>query len=64
MAAAESIFNLKELKDFQKAAIEHLMKGSDVFLSVRTGAGKSRCYQALYPMFKKYNQDCLCTVSV
>uniref|UniRef100_A0A8W8JAS0 Helicase ATP-binding domain-containing protein n=1 Tax=Magallana gigas TaxID=29159 RepID=A0A8W8JAS0_MAGGI len=33
MDAAESSFNFEELKDFQKAAIEHLMKGNDVFLS-------------------------------
>lgn len=64
MAAAESIFSLEELKDFQKAAIEQLLKKSDVCLSVRTGAGKSRCYQAFHPMFKKDNPDCLCTVLV
>lgn len=64
MAAAESIFNFGELKHFQKAAIEHLMKGNDVFLSVRTGAGKSPCYQAFNPMFKKENPHCLCIVLV
>lgn len=44
------------MEELQKATIEHLMIGSDVGLSVRIGAGKSRCYQAFLPMFNNVNQ--------
>ena len=64
MAAIENVFNLSELKEFQKAALNELMKGNDVFLSVKTGAGKSICYQAFHPMWTKKNTDRLCSILV
>jgi len=38
-------FGIKQLKDFQYAAIECILAGRDVFLCVATGSGKSLCYQ-------------------
>ncbi|XP_056006708.1 ATP-dependent DNA helicase Q1-like [Ostrea edulis] len=64
MAAVENMFNLTELKEFQRPALDHLLKGIEVFLSVKTGAGKSICYQAFHPMWMKMNPGCRYTVLV
>ena len=59
-----SVFNLTEFKQFQRDALDHLMKGTDIFLNVKTGAGKSICYQAFYPTWMKRNPDSRCTILV
>ena len=40
-------FGLDSLHDYQRRAIASLLRGVYVFLSVKTGGGKSLCYQAL-----------------
>ncbi len=42
------------LNDTQKTVIKHLLKKQDVLLSIKTGGGKSLCYQA-FPTAYKYN---------
>ena len=46
----ESVFNISSLNDFQKQVLIRLFDGEDVFVSRRTGCGKSLCYEA-YPLF-------------
>jgi len=49
----KQIFNVDDLEPFQKRAIANLMEGRDVFVSVKTGAGKSMCYQAFQPVWEE-----------
>ena len=37
-------FGIRELKPFQKETLENLLDGKDVYLSMKTGGGKSLCY--------------------
>ena len=39
---------MKELRDFQQESVDNLLEGKDVYLSVKTGGGKSFCYQAFH----------------
>jgi superfamily II DNA helicase RecQ len=41
-------FGVKGLKDFQQESVDNLLEGKDVSLSVKTGGGKSLCYQAFH----------------
>jgi superfamily II DNA helicase RecQ len=41
-------FGVKELRDFQQESVDNLLEGKDVYLSVKTGGGKSLCYQAFH----------------
>ena len=43
-------FGVKELTDDQICALSNVVNGKDLFISTRTGSGKSLCYQAL-PVF-------------
>jgi len=45
-------FGFEKLKAFQEDTIDHLLKGRDVFLSVKTGGAKSICYQAFQPLWE------------
>ena len=50
------IFAIEQLSDIQLDTINKLLKGKDVLLSIRTGGGKSLCYQA-YPILRD-RDDC------
>ncbi|KAK3104602.1 hypothetical protein FSP39_005949 [Pinctada imbricata] len=58
------IFSISELKPFQAEVIDNLLNGSDVFLSVKTGAGKSICYQGFQPSWTVHHRSNDCTVLV
>ena len=64
MTAIENVFNLTEIKEFQKAALNEKLKQNDVFLSVKAEAGKFIRYQAFHPMWRNKNTDMLCSVFV
>lgn len=52
-------FGVKELKEFQQETVDNLLEGKDVYLSVKTGAGKSLCYQAFQLFWsEKHSEDC------
>jgi ATP-dependent DNA helicase RecQ len=38
-------FGVKKLRDFQEESVDNLLERKDVYLSVKTGGGKSLCYQ-------------------
>ena len=60
MAATwKEIFGIDELNEFQRRTFDALLSNSDVFLCVKTGGGKSLCYQA-FPMLyaEKFDQTC------
>lgn len=61
MAAFETkvkeVFHLNELKNFQKESLAALLKGRDVFLSIKTGGGKSICYQGFHTAFSATLDD-------
>lgn len=42
-----------EFKEFQKTAITRIIEGSDVFVCVPTGAGKTLCYAYLPQILSK-----------
>ena len=44
------VFGIEKLSPQQEKAIDCLKSGKDVFLSLRTGGGKSLCYMA-FPIF-------------
>ncbi|XP_062589124.1 ATP-dependent DNA helicase RecQ-like [Saccostrea cucullata] len=44
------VFGIESFTDLQSETIKYLLGGQDVFLSIRTGGGKSLTYQA-FPMF-------------
>ncbi|XP_045162072.2 probable ATP-dependent DNA helicase RecS [Mercenaria mercenaria] len=50
-------FNIDELKEFQKDTISNLVKGRDVFLSVKTGGGKSLCYQTFGVIWRQLHDE-------
>ena len=61
MAAAHGIcwggmvrdfFRIDGLHDYQRKTLQSLLDGKDVFLSVRTGGGKSLCYMG-FPVAAK-----------
>ncbi|XP_048763913.1 probable ATP-dependent DNA helicase RecS [Ostrea edulis] len=58
MAIAER-FGISKLKDFQEDTINKLLEGRDVYLSMKTGGGKSLCYQA-FPLLwtEKHRNPC------
>ena len=43
----ETYFGIDRLTQEQTIAIDSILDGNDVFISTRTGSGKSICYQAL-----------------
>jgi superfamily II DNA helicase RecQ len=43
----EKVFSLGQLTDDQKTSINCVLNGGDVFLSTKTGSGKSMSYQAI-----------------
>ncbi len=43
------VFKVNSLKDFQKECFQLLLDGTDVFVSYKTGSGKSACYEC-YPL--------------
>ncbi|XP_052678559.1 uncharacterized protein LOC128159483 [Crassostrea angulata] len=56
-------FSLDALKPFQEETITQLLKGRDSFLSVKTGGGKSICYQGFQLMWTELN-GCECSVLI
>jgi hypothetical protein len=50
LARVRKVFGVEKLSPQQEKAINGLMNGKDVFVSLRTGGGKSLCYMA-FPMF-------------
>lgn len=46
----QEIFEVEKLSAEQEKAIDSLLAKKDVFLSLRTGGGKSLCYMA-FPIF-------------
>ena len=49
--------DVKEPKNFQRAALQALLEKRDVFLAYPTGSGKSIIFQALPKAFELYNGD-------
>lgn len=50
---------LIELKPFQKETLNALLSKKDVYLSVKTGGGKSLCYQSFPSCWmEKHGTDC------
>ena len=56
-------FGVRDLKDFQQETIDKLLEGKDVYLFVKTGGGKSLCYQA-YQVFWTEKHCKTCSVLV
>jgi superfamily II DNA helicase RecQ len=50
LSKVQEVFGIEKLSPQQVKAIDGLKNGKDVFLSLRTGSGKSLCYMA-FPMF-------------
>ncbi|KAI8514112.1 hypothetical protein Bbelb_084360 [Branchiostoma belcheri] len=42
--AVQDLFGVERLREHQQSMLRALLDGRDVFLSVRTGGGKSLCY--------------------
>ncbi|KAI8482871.1 hypothetical protein Bbelb_394060 [Branchiostoma belcheri] len=42
--AVQDLFGVERLREHQQSTLRALLDGRDVFLSVRTGGGKSLCY--------------------
>ena len=57
-------FGVSSLKEFQKKCVEQLTQKKDVFLSVKTGSGKSLCYQAFFVIWRAMNETLKCQVLV
>ncbi|XP_062600094.1 probable ATP-dependent DNA helicase RecS, partial [Saccostrea cucullata] len=59
MATIEQVasekFGISKLKAFQKETLEKLLEGRDVYLSMKTGGGKSLCYQAFQVLWTEKN---------
>ena len=47
------VFNITSLKNFQKKCLWELLNMQNVFVSCKTGAGKSMCYE-LFPVVLSY----------
>jgi superfamily II DNA helicase RecQ len=62
MAIAER-FGITVLRDFQEETIKKLLEGRDVYLSRKTGGGKSLCYQA-FPISWSEKHEGPCNVLV
>ena len=52
----QEIFEVEKLSAEQEKAIDSLLAKKDVFLSLRTGGGKSLCYMA-FPIFYEYSNS-------
>ena len=48
-------FKIERLEAFQDNTLKALLKGRDVYLSVKTGSGKSLCYQAFSSLWRLEN---------
>ncbi len=48
-------FGIEKLSSTQKSVLGHLTAGKDVFMSIKTGGGKSLCYQAFPVMSEGSN---------
>ena len=57
-------FDVSNLKDFQKECVVQLTRKRDVFLSVKTGSGKSLSYQAFFVIWRAMNENSKCQVLV
>ncbi|KAK3107170.1 hypothetical protein FSP39_008446 [Pinctada imbricata] len=57
-------FNLPVLQDFQKETLTALLNKRDAFVSVRTGGGKSICYQGFVTAFGDRHREEPCSVLV
>ena len=51
-----SVFGIAELKKFQTDCLCKLYENKDVFVSYKTGSGKSLCYEA-FPLYCMLNAD-------
>ena len=49
-------FGIRELKPFQKETLKNLLDGRDVYLSMKTGGGKSLCYEAFPVLWSENHQ--------
>ena len=49
-------FNVDNLQTFQENTVKSLLKGQDVYLSVKTGSGKSLCYQMFSTLWRLQNE--------
>lgn len=56
-------YSLDALKPFQEETITQLLKGRDLFLSVKTDGGNSICYQGFQLMWTELN-GCECSVLI
>jgi superfamily II DNA helicase RecQ len=45
-----SVFSVNELAEFQQICLNSLYNSNNVFVSYKTGSGKSLCYEA-FPLF-------------
>lgn len=52
------LFGIDNFSHLQSHTLNYLLEGKDVFLSIRTGGGKSMTYQA-FPFLAKPNKPCL-----
>jgi ATP-dependent DNA helicase RecQ len=57
-------FGIDSLTDNQQNVLTQLLDKKDVFLSIKTGGGKSLCYQAFPTVFRKQHPDMECKVLV
>jgi ATP-dependent DNA helicase RecQ len=57
-------FGVLNLKDFQQECVKQLTRNRDVFLSVKTGSGKSLCYQSFFIIWRAMNETLKCQVLV
>jgi superfamily II DNA helicase RecQ len=65
-AVCASKCQIDSLRHFQKLCVQYLLDGKDVFISCRTGSGKSICfesYSTALAMFPRFGTGCV-TIAV
>ena len=50
-------FSLNELNIFQTQCMEYVLNERDIFISTKTGSGKSLCYQGLLEIWQELQSD-------
>eukprot|EP00105_Crassostrea_gigas_P044452 XP_019928600.1 PREDICTED: uncharacterized protein LOC109620473 [Crassostrea gigas] len=59
----QRVFGIDNFTHIQSQTLKYLLEGKDVFLSIRTGCGKSMTYQA-FPFLAKPSNPCHCQVLI
>nr|XP_019928600.2 ATP-dependent DNA helicase Q-like 3 [Crassostrea gigas] len=59
----QRVFGIDNFTHIQSQTLKYLLEGKDVFLSIRTGGGKSMTYQA-FPFLAKPSNPCHCQVLI